>query len=208
MTDDLTAKSPVQVQFCRRRPEHPMSVWFGPPVQLGIRAAYRWCVRLPDRNTDAQRDSEESYAAILDGLRWLGLNWDEGRRSAVRTVPYRQSQRTAELYHDVSQAGGCRRGVPGVLHRGRGRARHLAAGRNPKLGYDNFDRTLTPRISARHSGGGPKAGAAGLRMPDGDLSWNDLVAERRLSRGHGSGLRADARHRRAAVRWSTRSTTR
>ena len=29
-------------------------------------------------DTDAARDSEDSYAAILDALRWLGLNWDEG----------------------------------------------------------------------------------------------------------------------------------
>ncbi|EUA34012.1 tRNA synthetases class I (E and Q), catalytic domain protein [Mycobacterium xenopi 3993] len=29
-------------------------------------------------DTDPGRDSEESYLALLDALRWLGLNWDEG----------------------------------------------------------------------------------------------------------------------------------
>ena len=29
-------------------------------------------------DTDAARDSEESYQALLDSMRWLGLNWDEG----------------------------------------------------------------------------------------------------------------------------------
>lgn len=36
-------------------------------------------------DTDAARNTPEALAAILDGLRWLGLNWDEG--------PYFQSQR-------------------------------------------------------------------------------------------------------------------
>ena len=29
-------------------------------------------------DTDAARSTESSRAAILDGLRWLGLRWDEG----------------------------------------------------------------------------------------------------------------------------------
>src|ERR1051325_10696340 len=29
-------------------------------------------------DTDAARDSEESYQQLLDALRWLGLDWDEG----------------------------------------------------------------------------------------------------------------------------------
>ena len=37
-------------------------------------------------DTDAARDSEESYAAILDALRWLGLDWDRDPRSAAPTA--------------------------------------------------------------------------------------------------------------------------
>ena len=29
-------------------------------------------------DTDAARDSEESYQAIIESLEWLGLTWDEG----------------------------------------------------------------------------------------------------------------------------------
>jgi glutamyl/glutaminyl-tRNA synthetase len=31
-------------------------------------------------DTDAQRSTEESLRGILDGMRWLGLHWDEGPR--------------------------------------------------------------------------------------------------------------------------------
>ena len=53
-------------------------------------------------------------------------------------------------------------------------ARHLAAGRNPKLGYDNYDRDLTDeqRAAFRAEGRNP---VLRLRMPDADLTWNDLV---------------------------------
>ncbi len=49
-------------------------------------------VRVED--TDVARKVEGAVEAILDGLRWLGLDWDEG--------PYYQSQRL-ELYHEAAQ---------------------------------------------------------------------------------------------------------
>ncbi|MFY9922067.1 MAG: glutamate--tRNA ligase, partial [Mycobacterium sp.] len=53
-------------------------------------------------------------------------------------------------------------------------ARHLAAGRNPKLGYDNFDRDLTDeqRAALRKEGRRP---VLRLRMPDEAITWTDLV---------------------------------
>ncbi len=51
-------------------------------------------------DTDAARNSQEAIAVILDGLRWLGLDWDEGPTTADVTGPskgdrgpYFQSQR-------------------------------------------------------------------------------------------------------------------
>lgn len=51
-------------------------------------------------DTDAARNSQEAVAVILDGLRWLGLDWDEGPLTADATGaskgdcgPYYQSQR-------------------------------------------------------------------------------------------------------------------
>ena len=37
-------------------------------------------------DTDAERSTRESEAAILRDLRWLGLDWDEGPTSAARAV--------------------------------------------------------------------------------------------------------------------------
>src|SRR4051794_13545759 len=51
-------------------------------------------------DTDAARNSQEAVDVILDGLRWLGLNWDEGPLTSDATGqgkgdrgPYFQSQR-------------------------------------------------------------------------------------------------------------------
>ncbi len=57
--------------------------------------------RLED--TDAERDSEESYLALLDALSWLGLNYDEGPDIGGPFAPYRQSER-GEIYRDVLRA--------------------------------------------------------------------------------------------------------
>ena len=125
-------------------------------------------------DTDAARDSQESYDAILDALRWLGLEWDEGPEVGGPYAPYRQSERK-QLHLDV---------VAQLLAEGEAyeafstpeevEARHLAAGRNPKLGYDNFDRDLTDeqREAFRAEGRSP---VVRLRMPDADLTWDDLV---------------------------------
>jgi nondiscriminating glutamyl-tRNA synthetase len=44
-------------------------------------------------DTDVDRSSAESEAAILRDLRWLGLNWDEGPDIGGSRGPYRQSER-------------------------------------------------------------------------------------------------------------------
>src|SRR4029077_7333570 len=48
-------------------------------------------------DTDKTRNTEEAAAAIYEGLRWLGLNWDEGPQVGGKFGPYLQSERT-ELY--------------------------------------------------------------------------------------------------------------
>ena len=44
-------------------------------------------------DTDAERSSDEMVSGILDGLRWLGLSWDEGPEVGGPHAPYFQSQR-------------------------------------------------------------------------------------------------------------------
>ena len=48
-------------------------------------------------DTDKARNTEEAAAAIYEGLRWLGLDWDEGPHVGGDLGPYFQSQRT-EIY--------------------------------------------------------------------------------------------------------------
>ena len=50
-------------------------------------------------DTDQERSTEESYAAILQGMRWLGLDWDEGPDQGGKFGPYLQSERLA-LYRE------------------------------------------------------------------------------------------------------------
>jgi glutamyl-tRNA synthetase len=44
-------------------------------------------------DTDVERSSDEMVTGILDGLRWLGLDWDEGPDVDGPHAPYFQSQR-------------------------------------------------------------------------------------------------------------------
>ncbi len=55
----------------------------------------QFLLRIED--TDQVRSTPESEQQILDSLRWLGLNWDEGPDVGGPHGPYRQSERS-ELY--------------------------------------------------------------------------------------------------------------
>lgn len=48
-------------------------------------------------DTDAERSTAESMQVILDGLQWLGLDWDEGPGADGDRGPYNQSERV-EIY--------------------------------------------------------------------------------------------------------------
>jgi glutamyl-tRNA synthetase len=125
-------------------------------------------------DTDAARDSEESYRHLLDSLRWLGLEWDEGPEVGGPHGPYRQSQRH-EIYADVAAkllAAG--HAYESFSTNEEVDARRLAAGQDPKLGYDNHDRFLTEEQKAAFRAEGREP-VLRLKMPDEDLVWHDLV---------------------------------
>ncbi|OIR41307.1 glutamate--tRNA ligase [Corynebacterium sp. NML130628] len=125
-------------------------------------------------DTDAARDTEESYQAIIDSLKWLGLDWDEGVLVGGPHEPYRQSQRMdiyKEILDKLIEAGEV---YPAYSTNEEVQARHKAAGRDPQLGYDNFDRDLTEEQVAAFEAEGRKP-VWRLRMPDKDWTWNDLV---------------------------------
>lgn len=125
-------------------------------------------------DTDASRDSEESYRHLLDSLRWLGLDWDEGPEIGGPHGPYRQSERS-EIYRDVAatllEAG---HAYESFSTNEEVDVRRRAAGQDPKLGYDNHDRHLTDAQKAAFRDEG-RTPVLRLRMPDEDLVWTDLV---------------------------------
>ncbi len=125
-------------------------------------------------DTDAARDSEDSYRELVHTMRWFGIDWDEGVEVGGPYGPYRQSERR-ELYTEVLAALVARGDVyesyttPDEVE-----ARHRAAGRDPKLGYDNHDRLLTDaaRAALRAEGRRP---VYRFRMPDDDVTFHDAV---------------------------------
>ncbi len=170
-----TSSSPVRVRFC----PSPTGT---PHVGLIRTCLFNWAYarhtggtfvfRIED--TDPARDSQESYEQLLDALRWLGLDWDEGVEVGGPYGPYRQSQRM-DVYADVAaqllDAGYAYESfsTPEEVE-----ARHKAAGRDPKLGYDGFDRDLTEAQRAAYRDEG-RASVLRMRMPDTDVTFHDLV---------------------------------
>ena len=128
-------------------------------------------------DTDAARDSEESYNQILDALRWLGLDWDEGVEVGGPHGPYRQSERSA-IYKEVAdrllEAGYAYESysTPDEI-----KERNIAAGRPAEFGYDGFDRNLTEEQKATFRAEGRQP-ALRIRMPDEDIVFDDLIRGR------------------------------
>ncbi|WP_077487645.1 glutamate--tRNA ligase [Sinomonas mesophila] len=171
----VTPDTPVRVRFC----PSPTGT---PHVGMIRTALFNWAYarhtggtfvfRIED--TDAQRDTEESYEQIVEALRWLGLTWDEGIDVGGPHVPYRQSRRL-ELYTAVA----AKLKDAGFLYESYStpeeiEARHRAAGRDPKLGYDNSDRDLTAEQVAAFRAEGREP-VLRFRMPEEDVVFDDLI---------------------------------
>jgi len=125
-------------------------------------------------DTDAERDSEESYLQLLDALRWLNIDWDEGIDVGGPHGPYRQSERTELYYGVIDQLKASGHLYESFATGEEIEAHNVANGRDPKQGYDNFERDLTAeQISAFKAEG--REPALRLRVPDTDLSFDDLV---------------------------------
>ncbi|MFJ5227171.1 glutamate--tRNA ligase [Streptomyces sp. NPDC088400] len=170
------ANAPVRVRFCP-------SPTGNPHVGLVRTALFNWAfarhtggslvLRIED--TDAARDSEESYEQLLDSLRWLGLDWDEGPEVGGPHAPYRQSQRM-DLYRDIAEkllaasyAYHCYCTTEELDAR---REAARAAGR--PSGYDGHCRDLTADEKAAYEAEGRSA-IVRFRMPDGPITFTDLV---------------------------------
>ncbi|WP_260980028.1 glutamate--tRNA ligase [Agrococcus jejuensis] len=165
----------VRVRFC----PSPTGT---PHVGLIRTALFNWAYarhtggRLVFRieDTDAARDSQESYEQLLDAMRWLGIDWDEGVETGGPHEPYRQSQR-GDIYRGIID----RLVEAGHLYESYATAeemeeRNRAAGRDPRQGYDNHERDLTDEQKAAFRAEGRQPSLR-LRVPDEDLSFDDLV---------------------------------
>ncbi|GAB2875218.1 glutamate--tRNA ligase [Streptomyces deserti] len=168
--------SPVRVRFCP-------SPTGNPHVGLVRTALFNWAFarhhggtlvfRIED--TDAARDSEESYEQLLDSMRWLGFDWDEGPEVGGPHAPYRQSQRM-DLYKDVAQklldGGYAYRCYCSQEELDTRREAARAAGK--PSGYDGHCRELTTEQIERYEAEG-RTPIVRFRMPDETITFTDLV---------------------------------
>src|SRR3989442_2005122 len=152
-------------------------------VGNGRKALYNWLfahhnggvfvLRIED--TDRKRSTEEAIAIVLDSLRWLGLDWDEGPEVGGPFGPYRQTERL-ELYRRTTE----RFVADGVAYfcyctpeelEDRRRAA-LARGETP--GYDGRCRNLSEeQRQAVEAEGRPQAGR--FAVPGVDITVPDLI---------------------------------
>ena len=145
-------------------------------------------------DTDKERSTDESLASIIDLMRWLGLDWDEGPEVGGPHAPYFQSQR-GDIYADAlaklqnsgrvyrcycttAEVEG--RALAAKEAYAAAKAAFAAAGGQgakpeaPVMGYDGFCRDLSAEQRAAYEAEG-RASVPRLRMPEGSITWNDLV---------------------------------
>lgn len=137
----------------------------------------RFILRIDD--TDQQRNVAEALRPILEGLRWLGINWDEGPEVGGPHAPYYQSQRQ-ELH---------RRAVSELLAKGAAyrdyarpeeiqQERQAAVGEGQAFVYSRRWMAESPEQSARFEAEGRQA-VVRLKMPrEGQLELDDLIRGR------------------------------
>ena len=174
MTDTRTR--PVRTRFCP-------SPTGNPHVGMARTALFSWAYarhhggtfvfRIED--TDAARDSEESYGLLIDVMRWLGLDWDEGPEVGGPNGPYRQSERMG-IYADVA----ARLLAHGAAYRcycttDEVEARRKASGaEGGPTGYDNYCRDLSEQQVAAFQAEG-RSPVLRVRMPEHPITFDDLV---------------------------------
>ncbi len=133
----------------------------------------KFILRIDD--TDLSRSTRESEEGVLEGLRWLGITWDEGPDVGGPYGPYRQMERahtyreTVDTLEALGKAYRCYC-TPEELEAERKEA--LAAGKPPRY-YGKCSR-LTAEERARLEAEGKKH-VVRLRVPDRTLSFVDLL---------------------------------
>ncbi len=126
-------------------------------------------------DTDTSRVSEEALHGVLEDLRWLGLDWDEGPDVGGEHGPYRQSQRS-EIYREKTAqlvAGGDAYRCFCTKEELEARAQ-AARERGDAPGYDGHCRDLSPdQVAAYEAEARPSV--VRFRMPDHEWVVEDMV---------------------------------
>jgi glutamyl-tRNA synthetase len=133
----------------------------------------RFVLRVED--TDAERSSWDMVTGIVDGLRWLGLDWDEGPDVGGPHAPYFQSERIEKHRGMAEQL--VRDGLgyycycaPDEIQQKRQAAEAAGGG----WMYDRTCARLTnEQIAEREASGAPRA--IRFRVPPGETSFDDRV---------------------------------
>jgi glutamyl-tRNA synthetase len=104
-------------------------------------------------DTDKSREREDAVAVIYDGLRWLGLDWDEGGDKGGEFGPYFQSERGAiyEKYLKILEE-------KGHVYSDQGAVRFRSPRRSVVVddivcGRIEFDRSMEPDMTIRRPDG-------------------------------------------------------
>src|SRR4030043_1612423 len=119
-------------------------------------------------DTDVARLVEGATDVILDGLRWLGLEWDEG--------PFFQSQRLT-LYREAADT----LLKQGLAYRCYCSQQRLESMRQEQMkrkqppGYDRYCRELTPEACAEKEASGTVPVVRFKSPPKGQTSFDDLL---------------------------------
>jgi glutamyl-tRNA synthetase len=168
--------SSVRVRFCP-------SPTGSPHVGMARTALFNWAFarhhggtfvfRIED--TDAARDSQESYDTILEVMRWLGFDWDEGPEIGGPHGPYRQSERF-DLYADVAdKLLDARRAYRCYCTTEELETRNEQARAEKRApGYDGHCRDLTTEQRQAYEAEG-RLPVVRFRMPDREITFTDLV---------------------------------
>ena len=118
----------------------------------------KFVLRIED--TDLERSTKESVQAILDGMQWLGIDWDEG--------PFFQMQRLdryGKIAEDLIAAGHAYRDYMPKEELDKLREQQLARGEKPR-----YNRA----IGQKYRGSGPAP--VRFKTPQsGQVGWKDLV---------------------------------
>ena len=133
-------------------------------------------------DTDVERSSADMVSGILESLKWLGLNWDEGPEVGGPHAPYFQAERL-DRYRDAAAALVASRHAyycycdPETLRARRAAAETAAAGAVTDNVVWKYDRTClslsADEIARREAAGQPRA--IRFLVPDGATTFDDLV---------------------------------